>query len=109
MIRKRLSVALQVIDLMGKQPDGMLHPLPDIASGVGWSGSYCEQVLTALRNAGIVKGMRGRNGGYALAKTLDQFTVEDVARAVLGEQWDHGYMPLVRLSCSISMDVVMDC
>lgn len=46
---------------------------------------FLEQILIQLRNAGLVKSVRGAAGGYFLAKRADQITLRDVVEAVEGE------------------------
>ncbi|AEJ41510.1 hypothetical protein TPY_3358 [Sulfobacillus acidophilus TPY] len=45
---------------------------------------YLEQLMPSLKRAGIVKGMRGAQGGYVLADRPDQISVKDVVKAVEG-------------------------
>lgn len=48
------------------------------------SSDYLEQVISPLRKAGLVKSVRGANGGYVLARKPDQITVGDVIRILEG-------------------------
>ena len=43
--------------------------------------SYLEQLFRKLRLAGIVTSVRGRNGGYIYAKSIDSITIKDVMDA----------------------------
>ena len=45
---------------------------------------FLENILSELRNAGIVESQRGSEGGYWLAKPASVITVADVMRAVEG-------------------------
>lgn len=45
---------------------------------------YLESILTALRQAGLVRSQRGPDGGFVLGTPPDTITVADVARAVEG-------------------------
>ncbi|HZJ26341.1 MAG TPA: Rrf2 family transcriptional regulator [Acidimicrobiia bacterium] len=45
---------------------------------------FLENILTAMRTAGIVQTRRGAEGGYLLARRADDVTVADVIRAVDG-------------------------
>jgi Rrf2 family transcriptional regulator, iron-sulfur cluster assembly transcription factor len=42
---------------------------------------HLEPVLQELVRAGILKGARGRRGGYELGRECEQITVEDILRA----------------------------
>ena len=46
--------------------------------------SFLERILGDLRRAGIVTSVRGRSGGYRLARPADQVTLAEVIRAVDG-------------------------
>jgi len=43
---------------------------------------YAYKILKKLEKAGFVQSIRGRDGGYYLAKPLDTFTLYDIACAV---------------------------
>ena len=45
---------------------------------------FLEQVLAALRRAGIVKSIRGASGGYELARSPKEITAGDVIRGLSG-------------------------
>ena len=46
--------------------------------------AYLEQIVTSLREAGLVVSTRGAHGGYHLAREPQTITVGDVLRAVEG-------------------------
>ena len=45
---------------------------------------FLENILSELRNAGLVESQRGSDGGYWLAKPATEISVADVMRAVEG-------------------------
>lgn len=45
----------------------------------------CKKNLQLLKNAGLVRGLAGVNGGYLLGKSPDAITVGDIGRA-MGEK-----------------------
>ena|SRR5579871_2067349 len=45
---------------------------------------YLENILSELRQGGLVRSQRGADGGYWLAKPPDQIAVADIIRAVEG-------------------------
>jgi len=45
-------------------------------------GQYAYKILKKLEKAGFLQSIRGRNGGYFLAKSLNEFTIYDVITAV---------------------------
>ena len=56
--------------------------LSDIASNQNIELNYLEQLFRKLRIAGIVKSIRGRNGGYIYAKNPSNITIKEVMHAV---------------------------
>ncbi|HET8567748.1 MAG TPA: Rrf2 family transcriptional regulator [Candidatus Limnocylindria bacterium] len=46
--------------------------------------AYLEQLVAALRKAGLVQGKRGAGGGYTLAREPAKITAGDVVRALEG-------------------------
>jgi len=59
-------------------------PLPILAKQANISIPFLQQVLFDLRKAGLVKGERGRIGGYILARSGKDISVGDVLRAIQG-------------------------
>ena len=56
--------------------------LSDIASNQNIELNYLEQLFRKLRIAGIVKSIRGRNGGYTYAKNPSNISIKEVMHAV---------------------------
>jgi Rrf2 family protein len=61
-----------------------LVPIQEIASRQALPQRYLEQVLLALKRAGLLTSKRGSTGGYHLTKAPDDITVGAVLRAVDG-------------------------
>jgi Rrf2 family transcriptional regulator, cysteine metabolism repressor len=53
-------------------------PLKHIAQKRNISEQYLEQIFASLRKAGLVKSIRGAQGGYLLGRTPDKITVGDI-------------------------------
>jgi Rrf2 family cysteine metabolism transcriptional repressor len=64
------------------------------------SEHYLEQLIAVLRKAGLVKSVRGAQGGYTLALSPSEITVGDVLRALEGS--------LAPVDC-VSEDVNSEC
>ena len=56
----------------------------DIAERTGLPQPYLEQILLALKGAGLVRSKRGVGGGYVLARSPDQITLSQIVAAVDG-------------------------
>ena len=56
----------------------------DIAERTGLPQPYLEQILLALKGAGLVRSKRGVGGGYVLARDPDKISLGDIVSAVDG-------------------------
>ena len=60
-----------------------------IARREGISVAYLEQILNALKKKGMVKSVRGPQGGYALSKKPSEITLKYLFDSFEGA-WPHG-------------------
>lgn len=58
--------------------------LGNIAERNGISPQYLEQVFAAFRRAGIVKGVKGSQGGYRLHVNPSELTISEILEALDG-------------------------
>ena len=56
----------------------------DIAARQGVSERYLEQILVAMRVAGLVESVRGSGGGFLLARSPASITIGEIIHAVEG-------------------------
>lgn len=56
----------------------------EIAERTSLPQPYLEQILLAVKGAGIVHSKRGVGGGYVLARPPDEITIADILSAVDG-------------------------
>ena len=56
----------------------------DIADRTGLPQPYLEQILLALKGAGLVRSKRGVGGGYVLARSPAEITLGEIVSAVDG-------------------------
>src|SRR3954454_2153074 len=75
--RALLSLALHVD---GQGPTSVR----DIAERTGLPQPYLEQILLALKGAGLVRSKRGVGGGYVLARLPEDITLGQIVSAVDG-------------------------
>jgi Rrf2 family iron-sulfur cluster assembly transcriptional regulator len=75
--RALLSLALHTNDV-GPQS------VRDIAMRTGLPQPYLEQILLALKGAGLVRSKRGVGGGYVLARPAEDITLAQIVSAVDG-------------------------
>jgi Rrf2 family protein len=58
--------------------------LAEIALDEDLPRAYLEQLVTSLRDAGLVVSTRGARGGYELSRPPEQITMSEVLRALEG-------------------------
>lgn len=56
----------------------------EIAEAQGIPTAFLQNILVELRHEEIVEAIRGRDGGFRLARPASEITVADVVRAVSG-------------------------
>lgn len=72
-----------MMELAAKYGEGPIS-LKTIAERNGLSEHYLEQLIAPLRNAGLVKSVRGAFGGYVLTREPEKITSGDVIRILEG-------------------------
>ena len=75
---------LRCLVRMARKPDGTSITVAEIADLEGLTTPYVGKLMAALRQAGFVDSVRGRGGGYVLARPATDISVEEVLGA-LGE------------------------
>ena len=92
-VRVKLSVksdyaARAVLGLARHYPVGVALRVEDVASEQGVPANYLVQILIELKAQGIVRSVRGKEGGYLLARPPAEITLGDVLHAVHGQVFD---------------------
>ena len=64
--------------------DGELKTVEVISSAEFIPHKYCYKILKKLEHAGFLKSSRGRDGGYRLIKSPDDFSIFDVIITING-------------------------
>lgn len=77
-----------VLDLARAHPSGEVQRVEDIAGRHGIPPNYLVQILLELKARGLVRSMRGKEGGYRLARPPAEITFGDVLRGIHGEVFD---------------------
>ena len=78
MISTKGRYALRVmLDLAGHRENGYI-PLAEIAARQKISEKYLESILSVLSKAGMLDALRGKGGGYRLAKAPADYSVYDI-------------------------------
>lgn len=80
--------ARAVLGLARHYPTGTALRVEDLASEQGVPATYLVQILIELKAQGIARSVRGKEGGYLLARAPAAITLGHVLRAVHGEVFD---------------------
>jgi len=78
--RYGLTIMMDLAKHYGKGP----VPLKSIAERHSLSEHYLEQLVAPLRNAGLVRSVRGAYGGYKLTRSPEEISAGDVIRVLEG-------------------------
>lgn len=78
--RYGLTVMIELAKKNGPEPTS----LKSIAEEKGLSTHYLEQLAAPLRNAGLIRSIRGAYGGYVLAKDASDISTGDIIRVLEG-------------------------
>ena len=76
--------AMRLMVRIAQQGSGGKVPLRQVAEEEDISLKYLEQVVRPLMAAGLVRSVRGKGGGYALARDAAEIRAGDVLRAAEG-------------------------
>jgi Rrf2 family protein len=77
-----------VLGLARHFPNQAALRVETLAAGQNVPANYLVQILIELKAKGIAKSVRGKDGGYLLARPPAEISLGDVLRAVHGEVFD---------------------
>ena len=81
---KKTRYGLTALMDLAAQPSDTPISLKSIAERNDISLQFLEHIFASFRRTGIVKSVKGSQGGYHLAKTADEITVASVVEALEG-------------------------
>ena len=81
MISTKGRYALRIMTELAAAEGEDLVPLRDVARKQEISEKYMEAIIKSLVKAGLVIGLRGKGGGYRLARPAGECTVWDILEA----------------------------
>lgn len=82
---KKLFYALEAVLYIAYNGAHTCISSKEIAQKQNMPPRYLEQIMQRLVREGVLKGVRGPNGGYLLAREKRRITLADIAKAV-GEE-----------------------
>lgn len=84
MISTKGRYALRVMLDLAEQNSGRFIPLEEIAVRQGISKKYLEIVLKSMVHHNLLKGLRGKRGGYKLTRSPSEYTVLEILELTEG-------------------------
>ena len=78
---KARYAVMAMVELAGYEP-GMPVTLAQLAEKQEFTVPYLEQIFSKLKQAGLVKSVRGPGGGYVLAAPAASVRISDIVQAV---------------------------
>ncbi|HYE50184.1 MAG TPA: Rrf2 family transcriptional regulator [Azospirillaceae bacterium] len=84
MLTQRAKYALRAAILLTERHGGGAIQIAEIAAAENIPAKFLEAILLELRKAGLLESVRGRNGGYRLARPPEALSIGDIVRVVDG-------------------------
>jgi Rrf2 family protein len=73
---------IYAICYLSRQRVDVISSSEKVAAALGITQTHAAKVLKGLATAGVVSSVRGRNGGYALTKKMEEISVVEVLDAL---------------------------
>ena len=73
---------LALTDIALYSDNGSSVSAPEIAERQKISQKYLEQILTHLKQAGLIRAQKGLRGGYALTRAADKISIAEILNAL---------------------------
>jgi Rrf2 family iron-sulfur cluster assembly transcriptional regulator len=67
-VSERQHSAVILMTALVRLPSGQYASLQEVADSMKLSATYLEEIVVALKTAGLVEGRKGPGGGYRLAR-----------------------------------------
>ena len=84
----KLEYACRALAQLAKRfEQGDVSSIEELANVERIPAKYLAQILSELRNGGLVESRRGKQGGYLLAKAPDQVTLYEVILLIEGDMF----------------------
>ncbi len=83
-VSTRVRYGMRALVHIAGSPPGRVVPVREIARAQRLSAKYLEQIVSALKSGGLIRAVRGTQGGYALARPAKSVRVDEVIRILEG-------------------------
>lgn len=83
-VSSQVRYALRALQYIANHGNGGYVPLSKIAEDESISRKYLESIFTSLKKGGLVRSVRGPEGGYTLTRSPGDISLWDVITAAEG-------------------------
>lgn len=83
-LSKGIEWSTHILTVLALVPPGKGVSVDALANFFELPSAYLSKQMQLLRRAGIVDSLRGKSGGYRLARGVDTITLHDIVRAIEG-------------------------
>ena len=83
-LSSKAEYGVRLVVELGRQDAGQPVSLKAIAAAENLPLAYLEQVVARLKKAELVRSARGAHGGYWLARSAEEITMDEVVLALEG-------------------------
>ena len=83
-LAKGVEWTTHICTVLALLPEGRGLSVDALAEFFELPSGYLSKQMQLLRRAGIVRSLRGKHGGYRLARGVDAITLLDIVRAIEG-------------------------
>lgn len=84
-ITSKARYGIRALLELAKLSEEEVIPLSEIANRQGVSSNYLEHHFSILKKAGLVKSIKGPQGGYKLFKRADEITLNIIIESLEGD------------------------
>ena len=73
---------IALIDIAVNSADGKIVKVNEISKRNNISAKYLEQILPLLKNAGLIRSIKGAGGGYVLSRQSSEINLLDIVNSL---------------------------
>jgi len=73
---------IAIIDIALNSGKGSVVKVNSISLRNNISAKYLEQIIPLLKQAGLIKSVKGANGGYALSRSASEISLNEIVNAL---------------------------
>ncbi len=84
MLTKKSKYAIKAMLFLAKDEANSLHLISEISEKEKIPHKFLEAILLELKNNGLLFSLRGKNGGYKLAKPTTEIFIGNIIRMIDG-------------------------